>query len=85
MDRTSDRGSDVSYIETRLVGGYVFTLMVPGEEDGAWPWWLNRTYGEPHSTFGKTIASGRATSREDALRLVNAAFDAEAQWVRRLK
>ncbi len=46
-----------SHIQRRPVGPYLFTPIVPGEEDGYWPWVLNRTDGnDPHSTFGEPVA-----------------------------
>ena len=81
MSRDTGKESD-PYLQTRQVGQETVTLMLPGEKDGGWPWVLNRTDGEPHSTFGKPVASGRAPSREDALRALAAAFEAESRKIR---
>lgn len=67
---------------SRQVGPYLFTLIAPGEEDGHWPWVVNRTDGtDPHSSFGKPVAQGRARSREEAMRELEAAYEEQVKKV----
>ncbi len=73
----------MSYIEKRQVGPYLFALFLPGKENSQWPWWINRTDAKDlHSSFGKPVALGRASTREEAMQALEAAFEEQARKVR---